>query len=295
MQFPLRSALKAAVGQSSIVKTIKPIFRRSARVMSTNSGSSDQAPSTRSNKKLTLKTMSQNIVTMEYAVRGQVVVEADRIKEELLSAKHSNQTPKYSFDHIIYTNIGNPHSVGQNPLSWPRQVLSLVDLPRKEGVDHPNVLQLYPADAVQRANEIKEGLGGCGSGAYSHSQGAKSLRVDVANFIEQRDGVPSDPDSIFLTNGASQGISMILEALIASRKSGVLIPIPQYPLYSATIDLMGGQKVGYYLNEEQHWATDMSELQRALDEARADGIDVTSLVLINPGNPTGQVLTVSHG
>jgi aspartate/methionine/tyrosine aminotransferase len=237
-----------------------------------------------------MESMRPSIVAMEYAVRGQVVVEADKIKEELT---RQDGKAKYNFDHIIYTNIGNPHSVGQKPLTWPRQVLTLVDLPRKDGVDHPNVLQLYPEDAVRRANEIKEGLGGCGSGAYSHSQGAKSLRIDVANFIQQRDGVPSNPNDIFLTNGASSAISLILKVLVANQNSGVMIPIPQYPIYSATIDLLAGKKVGYYLNEEKHWAMEVEELERALNEATASGIDVTALVLINPGNPTGQVLSVS--
>ena len=73
--------------------------------------------------------------------------------------------------------------------------------------------------------------------------------------------------------------------------SGVMIPIPQYPIYSATIDLLGGQKVGYYLDERSNWDLNMEELERSLREARAEGINVNSFVLINPGNPTGQVLS----
>lgn len=70
-----------------------------------------------------------------------------------------------------------------------------------------------------------------------------------------------------------------------------MIPIPQYPLYSATIDRFGGQKVGYYLDEKNGWDTNIKELERSLADARSNGIDVNSFVLINPGNPTGQVLT----
>lgn len=73
--------------------------------------------------------------------------------------------------------------------------------------------------------------------------------------------------------------------------SGVMIPIPQYPIYSATIDLLGGQKVGYYLDENHNWDLNMQELERALKDAKDKGINVNSFVLINPGNPTGQVLT----
>ena len=75
--------------------------------------------------------------------------------------------------------------------------------------------------------------------------------------------------------------------------SGVMIPIPQYPIYSATIDLLDGHKVGYYLDEEQNWGLNMEELERSLADARSKGINVNSFVLINPGNPTGQVLSES--
>ena len=155
--------------------------------------------------------MSPALKGMEYAVRGSVVIAADKINDEL--KKESSQ---YSFDHIVYTNIGNPHSVGQKPLTWPRQVLALVDLPDEVGVDHPDIGKVFPADAIQRAREIKEGLGGHGSGAYSHSKGVRLFREDVANFIQQRDnGVASDPEQIFLSNGASSAIHMVLSALIA--------------------------------------------------------------------------------
>ena len=73
--------------------------------------------------------------------------------------------------------------------------------------------------------------------------------------------------------------------------SGIMIPIPQYPIYSALIDLLGGRKVGYYLDEEAGWDLNVAELERALADARAEGTRVAAFVLINPGNPTGQVLS----
>jgi alanine transaminase len=162
-------------------------------------------------KRLTEDTMSPALKGMEYAVRGSVVIAADKINEELKSG-----SKKYPFDSIVYTNIGNPHSVGQRPLSWPRQVLALVDLPDEMGVDHPDVDKLFPDDAIQRAREIKQGLGGHGSGAYSHSKGVKLFREDVAAFIEKRDGgVFADPENIFLSNGASDAIKNVLTALIS--------------------------------------------------------------------------------
>ena len=73
--------------------------------------------------------------------------------------------------------------------------------------------------------------------------------------------------------------------------SGTMIPIPQYPIYSATCDLLGAHQVGYYLDESKGWDLNMKELEIALEESKANGINVNSFVLINPGNPTGQVLS----
>ena len=70
-----------------------------------------------------------------------------------------------------------------------------------------------------------------------------------------------------------------------------MIPIPQYPIYSATCELLGINQVGYYLDESKGWDLTVEELERSLNEAKANGISVNSFVLINPGNPTGQVLS----
>jgi aspartate/methionine/tyrosine aminotransferase len=70
-----------------------------------------------------------------------------------------------------------------------------------------------------------------------------------------------------------------------------MIPIPQYPLYSASIALYGGSQVNYYLNEETNWGLDIKELERSYKEAEKNGINVRALSVINPGNPTGQLLS----
>lgn len=253
-------------------------------------GTEHDASSIPYEKRLTEETMNQNLRTMEYAVRGQVVIKADEINTQLKASPDNHPFP---FDHIVYTNIGNPHSVGQKGLTWPRQVMALVDLPDEAGVDHPDVGKMFPADVVDRAKSIKEGLNGHGSGAYTHSQGPILFRQEICKFIEERDGLSegsTDPNNIFMTNGASSGIEMILDALIADSTTGVMIPIPQYPIYSATIDRFGGNKVGYYLDESNGWDMNIEELERSLSNAKEQGINVNSFVLINPGNPTGQVL-----
>lgn len=72
-----------------------------------------------------------------------------------------------------------------------------------------------------------------------------------------------------------------------------MIPIPQYPLYSAILAEFGLGQISYYLNEENKWSLDVSELERAFNEGKKTS-QPRVLVVINPGNPTGQVLTRSN-
>jgi hypothetical protein len=166
------------------------------------------------------ETMSQSLRRMQYAVRGEVVMRADQLASQ--------------GREIIYTNIGNPHQVGQKPITYYRQVLALCDLPAEQGVDHPQIYKLFPKDVVDRAKEYREIIGPSGTGAYTHSQGILGLRKHIAEYIEHRDGYPAYPGNIFLTNGASAGIGMVLQGLLAGNNDAVMIPIPQYPIYSGT-------------------------------------------------------------
>jgi len=65
-----------------------------------------------------------------------------------------------------------------------------------------------------------------------------------------------------------------------------MIPIPQYPLYSATIVEYGMEQINYYLDEDHSWSLDVIELERAIREAQ-QYCRVRAIVVINPGNPTG--------
>jgi len=87
-------------------------------------------------------------------------------------------------------------------------------------------------------------------GAYTgNSKGFMFIRKLIQQYIEKRDKVESDPEQIYLTNGASEGVRIALTLLIRDSNDGILIPIPQYPLYSALITLYGGTQIPYYLNE----------------------------------------------
>lgn len=162
-------------------------------------------------------------------------------------------------------------------------------------LDHPKVLELFPAEAVERARATLNKLKG-GMGAYSDSRGSLDIRTEVASFIQKRDGLPkpTNPDHIFLTDGASVGVRSMLSALIRDARDGVLVPIPQYPLYSASIALYGGSLVPYSLDESKGWSLDVSGMAAAVAKGRASGVNARALVFINPGNPTGQCLPESN-
>ena len=84
---------------------------------------------------------------------------------------------------------------------------------------------------------------------------------------------------------------MCLNALIRDERDAVMVPVPQYPLYSASIALYNGTFEGYLLDESNGWSMDPHELQKTVDDAKAAGRAVRGLVFINPGNPTGQCLS----
>lgn len=66
---------------------------------------------------------------------------------------------------------------------------------------------------------------------------------------------------MFLTNGASAGIQAVLTCVFACDGDALMIPIPQYPIYSALVELLGGRQVGYELDEASNWAVSRDELE----------------------------------
>ncbi|KAH7546994.1 hypothetical protein FEM48_Zijuj01G0260000 [Ziziphus jujuba var. spinosa] len=261
---------------------------------------SSMADSPSSSLPVTLDTINPKVVKCEYAVRGEIVTLAQRLQEELQAKSGSHPFDEVCFPFldiyelayvlqlILYCNIGNPQSLGQQPITFFREVLALCDHPII--LDKSETQGLFSADSIERAWQILDQIPGRATGAYSHSQGTKGLRDTIAAGIEARDGYPANSNDIFLTDGASPAVHMMMQLLICSGKDGILCPIPQYPLYSASITLHGGTLVPYYLDESAGWGLEISELKKQLEEAKSKGVDVRALVVINPGNPTGQVL-----
>jgi len=236
--------------------------------------------------KLRKQDLPKNILDARYAVRGEIVLKALEKERELASGSD------LPFDKVVYCNIGNPQELGQKPITWVRQVLSLVEYPAL--LEHSSLP--FPKDAIERARHYLSLFPS--SGAYSHSQGIEAIRRDIASFIASRDAI-SDPsyvraDDIFITDGASPAVQTTLKLLIAHPNDGIMIPIPQYPLYSASITLLGGQQVPYYLNEEDGWSLSLSDLNKALEEGKKKGVEVKAIAVINPGNPTGSCLDRSN-
>lgn len=97
--------------------------------------------------------------------------------------------------------------------------------------------------------------------------------------IERRDGHPANPDQIFLCDGASAGVHLVMRALIRGEQDAVLTPIPQYPLYSATLVLNGGSLVPYYLDEAKGWQMDIDHLKQQTQQVLVVGGLQTALIV----------------
>ena len=100
-------------------------------------------------------------------------------------------------------------------------------------------------------------------GAYTqNSKGHMFIRQAIAEFIERRDGpaVKANWNNIYMTNGASEGVRTAFKLLLTQKSDGILVPIPQYPLYSALLTLDGGTMVKYYLDESKNWGLDAEDI-----------------------------------
>merc|ERR1719391_1795298 len=125
----------------------------------------------------------------------------------------------------------------------------------------------FPKDVVARAQRILDSTAHQNIGAYTNSQGLLTVRESVAAYLKRRDGFDADPTNMFLTNGASAGITYCIQCLGSRASDGILIPIPQYPLYSAQITLNGGTAVPYYLDESKDWRANLKSIESAIQNA----------------------------
>jgi alanine-synthesizing transaminase len=150
---------------------------------------------------------------------------------------------------ILKLNLGNPAPWGLNA---PEPIL---------------------ADVVHNLTEAQ---------GYSDARGIYSARVAVAQYYQTLGVRDVQPDDVFLGNGVSELIVMSLQALLNTGDE-VLVPSPDYPLWTGAVTLCGGRPVHYRCDEDQGWQPDLAHV--------ADSItaNTRAIVIINPNNPTGAV------
>ena len=120
------------------------------------------------------------------------------------------------------------------------------------------------------------------SQGYCESQGLYSARKAVMQY-NQRKGIRGvEIDDIWIGNGVSELIVITLQGLL-DRGDEVLIPAPDYPLWTAATNLAGGTPVHYRCDEEQGWFPDVADIEAKVTE------NTKAIVVINPNNPTGAV------
>lgn len=118
------------------------------------------------------------------------------------------------------------------------------------------------------------------SEGYSDSRGLVSARKAIMQYAQIK-GIPNvDMKDIYTGNGASELIQLSLHALI-NNGDEVLVPAPDYPLWTACVNLAGGKAVHYICDEESDWMPDIQDMESKItDKTKA-------IVVINPNNPTG--------
>ncbi len=122
---------------------------------------------------------------------------------------------------------------------------------------------------------------------YCDSKGIYPARVAIYQYYQKRKIKNLDIDNIIIGNGVSELIVMTMQALLNDGDE-ILLPAPDYPLWTAAVNLSGGKAVHYLCDEEQNWAPDLSDMEAKIT-SKTRGI-----VLINPNNPTGAVYTKEH-
>lgn len=120
------------------------------------------------------------------------------------------------------------------------------------------------------------------SEGYSDSKGIFSARKAIMQYSQLK-GIPNvDIDDIFIGNGVSELIVMSMQGLLDNGDE-VLVPMPDYPLWTAAVSLGGGKPVHYLCDEEANWYPDMQDIRSKITER------TKAIVIINPNNPTGSL------
>lgn len=115
---------------------------------------------------------------------------------------------------------------------------------------------------------------------YTDSKGLFAPRKAVMHYTQQKKVANVTMDDIYLGNGASELIVMSMNALL-NNGDEVLVPAPDYPLWTAAVSLSGGKPVHYVCDEQQDWFPDIDDMRKKITP------NTKAIVVINPNNPTG--------
>ncbi|MCG7495831.1 pyridoxal phosphate-dependent aminotransferase [Vibrio sp. Of7-15] len=120
------------------------------------------------------------------------------------------------------------------------------------------------------------------SQGYCDSKGIYSARKAVVQHYQKRGLLDLEVEDVYIGNGASELIVMAMQALL-NNGDEMLVPAPDYPLWTAAVSLSGGNPVHYICDEESDWYPDLDDIKRKITP------QTKGIVLINPNNPTGAV------
>jgi alanine-synthesizing transaminase len=119
-----------------------------------------------------------------------------------------------------------------------------------------------------------------GASGYTDSKGLFAPRRAIVHYTQEKNISGVTVDDVYLGNGASELIMMSLNGLL-NNGDEVLIPSPDFPLYTASVGLAGGKPVHYLCDEKSDWMPDIEDIKRKITPK------TKAIVVINPNNPTG--------
>jgi alanine transaminase len=229
---------------------------------------------------LNLKTINPDLVAVEFPERNPIDTAL------FLSEVGVATGERFAFSEFMPLQTSNSHALGQSPITFNRQVLSLCL--------QPDLMEssTFSEDAKTRAREYIKSF--ISLGCYTDSAGNAIVTRGIAEYIKRRDGVPSDPKKILVFNGMSEALSSLVQTFtIREKNSGFMLPVPEYPSYAARIRLNGAHPIEYDLDESNGWEISEEALRQSYEQATKKGVDIRGIIAINPGNPTGTLLSRS--
>lgn len=174
--------------------------------------------------------------------------------------------------NVVYEIRGPVHAHAARLEAEGHRILKLnIGNPAPFGFDAPDVIMRDIIAALPYAQ------------GYSESKGILSARRSIVTRYELVPGFPEiDVDSVYLGNGVSELITITMQALLDNGDE-ILIPAPDYPLWTAMTALAGGTPVHYLCDETNGWQPDIADLESKITPK------TKALLVINPNNPTGAV------